>query len=161
MNVALLSGLCALTALCVSCASSGPTFIKVPASTTTVSVRLAPACAPLQALGDLGVHATVNTRNEASNWRTLRLVLADVNVRSERLYEQVAAELSGTPHADAARLAAFMPRSRALLRVSRSLSDYRARLDARPGIGAARSAARSLTGTARFLCDITLVAPGV
>ena len=90
----------------------------------------------------------------AGDWPQLRTKLAVAFARNRELYDRLAAETTGTLHADALVVAAFMPRSRTLLLHSKTFATYRADSLELPGVAEVQAAATRLNSDTAHNCPI-------
>lgn len=126
-------------------ASSNTTSSSQPSSQPT-------RCAAYRELAAIN-HTAVTQRSQLSNdWSKYRAALAQDFARNRVLYATIASESTGTLRADALVVAAFMPRSRALLLGSASFDAYRTAVAKLAGDDSVRAAATRLNTDSAHHC---------
>ena len=145
-----------IAALAGACGGAG-TSTEARVTTSTDAERARCPVYRQMASSDFGVSsrgALVTT-----DWPRFRRALVEGNRAAEADYTALARVTTGSLRADARRVAAFMPRSRALAGRSPSFAQYRRDLRRLPGDEAVRAATARVNADARRTCAVTITHP--
>jgi hypothetical protein len=150
------AALCVVVAGLAGCGGGGSSTAAGPTTTTdAIQAR----CTVYRQMANDDFSVASRAASAATDWPEFRAVLVQGNRDAESGYARVARIATGPLRADALRLVAFMPVSRALVARSESFARYRADVLRLPGDTAVRAAAKRVYLDAQRTCSVTIAHP--
>lgn len=145
-----------ISALAGACSGAG-TSTEARPTTTTAAERA--RCGVYRQMANSDFRVASRGALATTDWPRFRQLLIAGNRSAEVDLTALARVTTGSLRADARRVAAFMPASRALAGRSPSFAQYRRDLRRLPGDEAVRAATARVNADARRTCAVTITHP--